>query len=111
MKSEEIQRTAKFVCFDCRKSFERNWIPRNNFSICPECGNRTIRYDHKFRPPQKTDDKQWRKIEFLRDHGFYFQRVYDQIGKGTFMDAKYPKDLNAAKEFVIKYKRQAINLK
>lgn len=29
MKSEEI--TAKLVCFDCRKSFERNWIPRNNF--------------------------------------------------------------------------------
>ena len=109
MKSEEM--TVIFVCFDCRKSFERKWVPKNIFSTCPECGNQTIRYDHKFRPPKRNDDRQWTKIEFLRDHGFYFQRFYDQIGKGTFMDAKYPKDLNTAKEFAIKYKEQAIKLK
>lgn len=111
MKSDTVDLIAKFVCFDCRKSFERHWIPRENYSTCPECNSQTIRYDHKFRPPKKSDERQWKKIEFLRDHGFYFQRVYDMKGSSIYIDAKYPKDLNEAKEFVVKYKKQAIELK
>lgn len=107
---KESRKTAPFVCFSCRKQFERNWDFKANFSKCPECGAITIRYDHKFRVPKRTDDAQWKKIEFLRDHGFYFQRVYDVIDEGTFRYADYPNDLNEAKEFVKKYQKYAIRL-
>ncbi len=102
--------TAPFVCFRCRKQFERNWDGKANFKECPECGDKTIRYDHKFRIPKISDDAQWKKVELLRDHGFYFQRVYDFIEKGSYQYASYPKDLNEAKEFVNKYKQFSIDL-
>lgn len=102
--------TAPFVCFSCRKQFERNWDGKENYKDCPECGDRTIRYDHKFRVPKKSDDSEWKKIEFLRDHGFYFQRVYDIIEQAVYRYAFYPKDLKEAKEFVIKYKQFSIDL-
>lgn len=102
--------TAPFVSFTCRKQFERNWDGIENFKDFPECGEKTIRYDHKFRVPKKNDDTQWKKVEFLRDHGFYFQRVYNIIENGIYQYASYPKDLKEAKEFVIKYKQFSIEL-
>ena len=30
--------TAPFVCFSCRKQFERNWDGKENYKDCPECG-------------------------------------------------------------------------
>ena len=108
---KESRKTAPFVCFSCRKQFERNWDFNANFKECPECGESTIRYDQKFRVPKRTDDAQWKKVEFLRDHGFYFQRVYEVINEETFQFAKYPEDLNEAKEFVVKYRKYAIELK
>lgn len=108
---KESSKTAPFVCFSCRKQFERNWDFKANFKDCPECGDTTIRYDHKFRVPKKSDVAQWKKVEFLRDHGFYFQRVYDEIDKGAFQYATYPESLNDANEFVEKYSRYAIKLK
>jgi predicted RNA-binding Zn-ribbon protein involved in translation (DUF1610 family) len=107
---KESSGTAPFVCFSCRKQFERNWDSQTNFKKCPECGETTVRYDDKFRVPKRTEEAQWKKIEFLRDHGFYFQRVYDEIDEGTFQYANYPTDLNEAKEFVEKYKKYAIEL-
>ncbi len=107
---KESSGTAPFVCFSCRKQFERNWDCKTNFKKCPECGETTIRYDHKFRVPKRTDEAQWKKVEFLRDHGFYFQRVYDQVEGGAYQYANYPKDLNEAKEFVEKYEEYSINL-
>jgi len=102
--------TAPFVCFSCRKQFERNWDGKENYKDCPECGGNSIRYDHKFKVPKRSDDAQWKKVEFLRDHGFYFQRVYHVLEKNVYQDAQYPKDLNEAKEFVIKHKQFAIEL-
>lgn len=102
--------TAPFVCFSCRKQFDRNWNGSDNFKVCPECGDKTIRYDIKFKAPKKSDHSQWKKIEFLRDHGFYFQRVYDIIDDGVFQTKSYPNDLKEAKNFVNKYNQFSIKL-
>ena len=95
--------TAPFVCFTCRKQFERKWDGKENIKICPECEGKSIRYDVKFKVPKKSDDAQWRKVEFLRDHGFYFQRVYDVMDDGVFRYTSYPKDIIEARTFVKRY--------
>ena len=67
-----------------------------------------MRVDVRFRTPRKTDDKQWKKVEFLFQHGFYFQKVYRQISRGTFLRVPYPSDLAEARRFVVEFKSQAI---
>lgn len=67
---------------------------------------------HRFRPPRKEDEKAWQVVEFLIRNGFPYQRVYEDIVKGDFKGLKkntsYPENLRDAKEFVEKYKDQAI---
>ena len=64
--------------------------------------------DVRFRTPRKTDDKQWKKVEFLFQHGFYFQKIYRQIARGTYQRVPYPADLSGARKFVVEFKSQAI---
>ncbi len=70
-----------------------------------------IRYDHKFKTPAKNNTSQWKKIRFLYEHGFFFQHVYKQDTRGIKRRVRYPYDLQEAKEFAIKYKDQAIQLR
>lgn len=100
---------GKSVCFECRKAFERPWKETEVTATCPNCGGETLRYDKRFRPPKKTNLRQWRKVEFLRDHGFYFQKVYESIEPGVYRRVCYPKDIIAAREFVKTHKLLAIN--
>jgi hypothetical protein len=65
--------------------------------------------DIRFRPPKKSDDKQWEKVQFLVKNGFNFQKVY-RIEGSVWHREKYPKNLNEAKKFVEKFKNQAIEL-
>jgi hypothetical protein len=74
---------SSFACLNCCKSFKRG-----------------------FKAPKKTDKKQWEKIRFLFSHGFKFQKI--RIGHGHHDTIPYPKTLEDAKEFVIKYKKYAI---
>jgi predicted RNA-binding Zn-ribbon protein involved in translation (DUF1610 family) len=98
----------KKVCFSCRKAFS---IYKNNQEIinltCPNCGSQTTLFNHKFRPPEQNDVKQWTLVEFLKENGFVYQHVYKQIDRGTCIEVEYPKDLEEAKEFVEMYKKQA----
>jgi hypothetical protein len=64
--------------------------------------------DIRFRAPKKSDIQQWKKVKFLFEHGFFFQRVYKQIGRGTYASVRYPRDLAEAKVFVTEFKKQAI---
>jgi hypothetical protein len=65
--------------------------------------------DVRFKAPRKRDDKQWEKVQFLADRGFYFQKVY--LKEGFVWDRKsYPETLKQAKEFVVQFKDQALNL-
>ena len=43
------------------------------------------------------------------ENGFVFQHIYEEQENGSLNKVEYPKTLNDAKEFVLKYKSQAIN--
>ena len=93
-----------FACINCRKSFKREFnlskgIPNN--LKCPECGGIAQNFGRHFKPPKKSNIKQWKKIAFLSEHGFHFQKI----------GAPYPETLEEAKDFVIKYKKHAIKIK
>ena len=75
--------------------------------ICPNCGSKTILFNHKFRPPKQSDDEQWKVVEFLKDNGFVYQHIYTQATGGGFREVSYPNNLAEAKEFVGIYKSQA----
>jgi hypothetical protein len=99
---------APFVCLGCRASFRRPFHKGVDYRPCASCGKPAVRVDVRFRTPRKTDDKQWKKVEFLFQQGFYFQKVYRQIARGTYLRVPYPSDLADARRFVIEFKSQAI---
>lgn len=59
--------------------------------------------NHKFKPPKKSEIKNWEMVKLLVENGFKFQAVYEQIEKGVFLKVNYPKNLIDAKEFIKKY--------
>lgn len=60
-----------YACFRCRKSFKR--ASRTEAVLpCPECGGPSIGLTRKFKPPKRSDEKQWKKVEALVRHGFLF---------------------------------------
>jgi hypothetical protein len=80
---------------------------------CPECGQSMTLMTHRFRPPKKDDDKKWLTVKYLIDNGFTYQHIYEDIEtkdkqKIKRINVPYPDNLRDAKEFVIKYKDQAI---
>ena len=94
----------KSVCLNCRKAFSQG-TDYTNFQrdkLCPDCGNSMVFLSAKFRPPKKRDNKKWEVVEFLVENGFYYESIYD----GGYVI--YPETMKEAKEFVEKYKTQAI---
>jgi hypothetical protein len=67
-----------------------------------------IALNRKFSPPRSSDVDQWKKIEFLIEHGFRFQSVYEIINGGGAIRIKYPKTLAEAKELVEKLKSKKL---
>lgn len=68
---------------------------------------------HRFRPPKQKDIKKWKVARFLMENGFLFEHVYERIYKVrglTVLEnyANYPENMRDAKEFVLKFKEQAI---
>jgi len=109
MGKHQTSNLAPFTCFDCRSTFKRPFEKDVLVRKCPTCGGKAILMDIRFRPPKKSDDKQWEKVQFLVKHGFNFQKVYRIEGSVRHRE-KYPKNLNEAKDFVEKFKNQAIEL-
>jgi len=97
-----------FACFDCQKSFKREFNLTKECPLtltCPNCGGVSHNFGRHFKPPKKTDNKQWLKVKFLFDHGFNFHKIYDQNKGGEHIP--YPKTLEQAQEFVVKYEAYA----
>ncbi len=108
-KQFENERAAKtflypYVCLKCRKSFKKTY--REELRICSSCSDVLVRLNSNFFAPKESDKKQWKKVEYLIDHGFLFQHVYQNKWGGSYV--AYPETLAEAKEFVIKYKHWAI---
>jgi hypothetical protein len=49
-----------------------------------------------------------KKIQYLIEHGFLFQSVFELREDSGHYKVEYPQTLKEAKEFVFKYKEQAI---
>lgn len=103
----------KKVCTNCRKSFSITLGHNIKPSLsCPECGGHTNILSHLFRPPKIDDLKKWKVVEFLIDHGFLYQHIYEEYTPSILSgQLQYPETMKEAKDFVIKYKAQAYKLK
>lgn len=100
-----------FACFDCRKSFKREFVLTDGVPLemkCPHCGGVAHNLGRHFKAPKKGDLKQWQKVRFLFDHGFRFQKI--RVGPKDKDTVPYPDTLEQAKEFVVKYKEFAIKV-
>jgi len=101
-----------FACLDCCKSFKREYklhpSEYPNRLECPNCHSTAYNFGRHFKAPKKSNLKQWEKIRFLFQNGFHFQKIY--INGDLNNSVSYPETLQEAKEFVNKYKEQAISL-
>ncbi|TAY08561.1 hypothetical protein ELH91_25420 (plasmid) [Rhizobium leguminosarum] len=77
-----------YACFKCRKSFKRAAQP-SPVLPCPECGGPSIGLTRKFKPPKRSDIRQWGKVEALVRHGFLF----------CSLPEPYPTDRNEVEAF------------
>jgi hypothetical protein len=93
------------VCFNYRKSFKKPFSDEPR--LCPQCEGAMTRLSRKFSAPASNDLLQWKKIQFLVNHGFLFQSVYDKADGGS--NIRYPATLEEAKDFVIAFKMQAVS--
>jgi hypothetical protein len=96
-----------FVCFGCRKSFRK---PHSqHVHLCPECAKPMIMLGRKFHAPKRSELRQWRKVQFLVEHGFLFQSVYKLSLSGGQQTVPYPRTRREAIEFVQIYRDQAVS--
>ncbi len=90
-----------FACVACRRSFKRPIdLPGAFERVCPSCGATATQVGRHFKPPSRSNLKQWEKAAFLIASGFPFHRVYETKEGGRVV--AYPCTLKAAQEFVRK---------
>lgn len=81
------------ACFKCRRSVKIP--PREKIARCPQCGGELHLMGRAFKPPRRTDLKQWMKVEKLRQAGFLFASFYN------YKDAEaYPQTLREVDDFI-----------
>ena len=73
---------------------------------CPICDGIAICVGRHFKPPKKSDTSQWKKVEYLIEHGFVFQKI--RPVKNGCDSVPYPETLAQAKDFVLKYQGYAV---
>ena len=64
-----------------------------------------IELNQKFQAPPRRDEAAWEVVEFLVDHGFRFDSVYecDERGNSRRVFGRYPRTMDEAREFVVRY--------
>ena len=99
-----------YACLKCKTAHKRHVegspIDYPLTMECPICKEKMYRVGRHFKAPKKNDSAQWRKVEFLIEHGFLFQKI--RPNSGSYDSVPYPETLEQAKEFVVKYKEWAI---
>lgn len=93
-----------YVCFACRKSFKRSRGLES--APCSDCGLPMIELNQKFQAPPKRDKAAWEVVEFLVDHGFRFDSMYERNERGVSerVFGRYPRTMDEAREFVLHYR-------
>jgi len=97
----------KNMCLNCRKVFKQGTDFENiRKSKCPDCSQLMIQMNHRFRAPKRTEISKCKTVEFLIQHGFFYQYLIGKEGQKSYVP--YPEQMRDAKAFVIKYKDQAL---
>lgn len=101
-----------YACLECKTANKRHIDgDPSDYPLtmpCPICRSGMYHVGRNFRPPKKSDLKQWAKVEYLISHGFLFQKVRPNGINGD--SVPYPDTLEEAREFVITYAKHAINI-
>ena len=101
--------SMSYACFICHTSIMRHFdVPPCDYPKtmkCPICKSTTVNLGRHFKPPKKSDVAQWKKIKFLAEHGFVFQKI--RTDSNSYDSVPYPDTLPDAREFVVKYKKWA----
>ena len=102
--------SMSYACLSCKTAHKRH-VDGNPSEYplkmeCPICKATTFNLGRHFKAPKKSDNAQWRKVAFLIEHGFLFQKI--RPDPNSYESVPYPKTLEEAKEFVIKYQKWAI---
>ena len=100
--------TVSFACLNCRRAFKREVNPaQSSLKLdCHNCSSSAYNLGRHFKAPKRTDLQQWKKIEFLLQHGFRFQKI--RTSSHHHDTVPYPQTLAQAREFVLKYKQYAV---
>ena len=106
-RKEPPPRLVPYACFACQVAPGRPEDPETPERVCPTCGGPALLMDVLFQPPKKSDDKQWAKVRFLAENGFFFQKIFRREGLG-WIPVKYPKTLEEARPFVEEFRAQAL---
>lgn len=96
-----------YTCFACRNTFKCRHQKDVLYRKCPDCGGQALQMDASFCPPEKSDERQWSKVQFLVDHGFIFQKVYRKEASVWHCE-RYPENLEQARAFVVQFRDQAL---
>lgn len=94
-----------YVCFGCRKTFRKP--PSCAALSCPECAKPMVMLNRKFSSPKQRDVKQWKKVQQLVEHGFYFFSVYRTAANGKKITVPYPAHLSEVPAFVQEFSAQS----
>ena len=68
----------KNVCVNCRISLSEgtNYELFNTNKTCPTCKSKMYFVNEKFKAPKKSNDKEWKIIEYLLLSGYDFRNPY-----------------------------------
>ncbi|MEZ9823238.1 hypothetical protein AB4238_21880 [Shewanella sp. 10N.286.45.A1] len=104
--------SMSFACLNCKTSNMRHFFEAPcdypDSMECPICKGVAFNFGRHFKPPKKSDNAQWKKIEYLVEHGFVFQTIYEQREDSGYYKVSYSKTLAEAKDFVVKHKDKAV---
>ena len=105
-KPRQLQRYLfPHACFACRKVFRKPLSTQA--PLCPQCAGALVKLGRKFHTPKSTDVAQWRKVQLLVEHGFFFESVYRVTESGGQVAVPYPRTLAEVPAFVAEFKSQA----
>ena len=90
----------KNVCINCRISLSEgtNYELFNTNKTCPTCKGKMYFVNEKFKAPKKTNDKEWKIIEYLLLSGYDFRNPY--CGREQCIYFEFPKNLQEAEAFI-----------